>query len=510
MAPDNGSSDTPDLVGQVIAGNLRVNERTGFTPQGTLYQAEYLDGREVVLLALHAQAAAGARLFKLATRIGHPNVAAVYGVGELDDGSIYVVLEQLVGDPLQQVLATGESLPLGEALELTLQIAAGLEAAHHEGFVHGNLSANTIVVARAPYGKPHVKVVGFNLDPQREGAGPLDDASLEYASPERVNGTPPDKRSDVFSVGAALHHLLTGKPPGGHPAGKAIPEIARPVLAKALASAPGARFQTMSQLRDALEQLIAATTRSPQEQAYHRTLVRAVVAGAAVIAAGLLVIPLWTRIETIGSQTVSLPAIIGRDTVAPAAPASAASTGTDARQGSTPPERAAQPRARRATPRPTVEASSANQEGRGAGADDLHGYVDQSSRPIEPEPEPVRVSPPVPRRATAPAPSRPVTPARPRSVLEENQGLRQSIGDVVRIGMADDVAETSPGLLVVQLSKGGLGVPSAVYNLQRLYLAYSAASRQLDSVAIELRQNGRPYGWFTRLGLRYADGVERP
>ncbi|HEY7728251.1 MAG TPA: hypothetical protein VID50_07325 [Candidatus Eisenbacteria bacterium] len=89
-------------------------------------------------------------------------------------------------------------------------------------------------------------------------------------------------------------------------------------------------------------------------------------------------------------------------------------------------------------------------------------------------------------------------------MLDENQGLRQSIGDVIRIGLANDVAEASPGLLVLQLAKGGLGVPSAVYNLQRLYLAYSAASRDLDSVAIELRQNGRAYGWFTREGLRYA------
>jgi hypothetical protein len=88
-----------------------------------------------------------------------------------------------------------------------------------------------------------------------------------------------------------------------------------------------------------------------------------------------------------------------------------------------------------------------------------------------------------------------------------NQGLRQSMGDVIRIGLAEEVVEASPGLLVVHLAKDGLGVPSALYNLQRLYLAYSAANRERDSVAIELRQNGQPYGWFTRQGLRYAPGA---
>jgi hypothetical protein len=89
-------------------------------------------------------------------------------------------------------------------------------------------------------------------------------------------------------------------------------------------------------------------------------------------------------------------------------------------------------------------------------------------------------------------------------VLEENQGLRQSIGDAQRIGLAEDIVEASRGLLVVHLAADGLGVPSAHYNLQRLYLAYSAATREQDTVALELRRNGEVFGWFTREGLRTA------
>jgi hypothetical protein len=93
-------------------------------------------------------------------------------------------------------------------------------------------------------------------------------------------------------------------------------------------------------------------------------------------------------------------------------------------------------------------------------------------------------------------------------VLEEDQGLRQAIGDVTRIGLAENVVEMRPGLLVVQLAEGGMEVPSASYNLQRLYLAYSAATRQQDTVALELRRNGELHGWFTREGFRQASSRE--
>lgn len=91
-------------------------------------------------------------------------------------------------------------------------------------------------------------------------------------------------------------------------------------------------------------------------------------------------------------------------------------------------------------------------------------------------------------------------------MLDQDPPLRLAIGDVTRVGLAERVVETRLGLLVVDLAPNGMGVPSASYNLQRLYLAYSAATEQQDTVAIELRREGKVYGWFTRAGLRYASG----
>lgn len=79
------------------------------------------------------------------------------------------------------------------------------------------------------------------------------------------------------------------------------------------------------------------------------------------------------------------------------------------------------------------------------------------------------------------------------------------MGDAVRIGLAQGIVEASPGLLIVHLTRDGMGVPSALYNLQRLYLAYSAATREQDTVALELRRNGKTFGWFTSQGLRSAE-----
>jgi eukaryotic-like serine/threonine-protein kinase len=509
---DHGTPNDPGLVGRVIASGLRVTERTGSTPQGELYQAEYLDGRPVVLLVLHAHATelepSGARWFRLAARIGHPNVAAVLAVGELENGSTYVVLERLVGEPLLHLVAAGEALPLGDALNLALQVAAGLEAAHHEGFVHGNVSPSTVIVARAPYGKPQVKVVGFNFDSDRQFGSKLEEASTAYASPERLSGSPADKRCDIFSVGAVLHHLLTGTPPSGDRLARAVPRVARPVLAKALAVSPAARFQTMSQLREALEQLASAMTTPPEAEAYWTVLARAATVGVAVMGGLVLMVPLWSRIQGGRSHTVSLPATVERPaTSSPTPPA--ASTGSEPRRAALPAGEATERPARSPAPNAApAEASRRGQPRENVAPSEVRGYVDQTSRSPEPQPAPTppAASPPT-RAAPRASPPAPIarTPPRSRIVLEAHQALRQSMGDAVRIGLAESIAEASPGLLIMHLAPDGMGVPSALYNLQRLYLAYSAATREQDTVALELRRDGKIFGWFTSQGLRSAE-----
>ncbi|HEY4649274.1 MAG TPA: serine/threonine-protein kinase [Gemmatimonadales bacterium] len=503
MPLDSRTTDYSGLVGSNIAGGLRVTQRTGSTSLGSLYEAEDLEGRQVVLLILPpsgpGQEPEGARSFKLATRIRHPNVAAVQAVGDLEDGSAYVVFERLVAEPLGDLLSTRPTYPIGEALELILQVAAGLEAAHHAGMVHGKLSPSTIVTTRAPFGKPQIKVIGFSLDTDLQRATVLGSDSTPYASPERRAGGPPDARGDIFSVGAVLHHMLSGRPPvDGQVEG--VPRIARPVLGRALARHPADRFRTMSELREALEELAVAAVKPVDAVVYRRTLSRAIVAGLVLVVGGVLLAPVWRSIEQTRTPAITPPA-------APANSAGRAEPSRSTVAGGT----ATAPRARRAAPKPaTVDSQRRVPAEKRNDAPEVAGYMAQSPSsemlPDITEPPP----PPPPRASTStpvaprPAPvSAPKRRARSRGELLRSQALRFAIGDVTRVGLAKNVVEAQPGLLIVDLATHGMDVPSSTYNLQRLYLAYSAATIQPDTVALELRQDGRVYGWLTRDGLRY-------
>jgi serine/threonine protein kinase len=509
MVPDHARTDDLDLIGRIIAGGLRVTERTGLSPQGPLYEAEDPDGRRFVLLILPVRAPwqepAGVRSLRFASRIRHPNVAGVYGLGNLEDGSTYVVLEQVVGEPLPQFLSERTALPIGEALDLTVQIAAGLEALHHGDLVHGSVSPGAIVVTRVPFGKSQVKLVGFSLDSEGQRATRLEDGNAAYASPERLAGSPPDVRGDVFSAGAVFHYLLSGSPPPRDaPVGK-VPRIARPVIEKALAPLSAGRFRTMTEFREAVEALAAAAVTPPDSVAARRILGRALVAGLVLLASGVLLAPIWKRVEI--RTSAPRPATAPTPSAAPA-DSKATATGVEAPGGGTAePRRSTEAGRVPAKPRDRPEPTSVGPAGdRPTGTREAFGYVGQPRSSDLPPHAVERAPPPQPPRPTpavAPKPP-PSKPPRPRAELEENTALRLAIGDVTRVGLAENVVEVRLGLLVLQLAPDGLSVPSAQYNLQRLYLAYSAATDQQDTVALELRRNGEVVGWFSRVGLRHA------
>jgi serine/threonine protein kinase len=238
-----------------------------------MYRAEdATTGVEVTLLLLRAGPEReappedSARLTPLlqqlrrASEIHHPNVAAVLRVEETPDGLAYAILESLQGELLAEILAARQALPLSEAVHLILQAAAGLQAAHEAGVVDGCLSPATILITRAADDRPLVKLIRFapTLSSHHEESDPGTDKSLEieYASPERLAGHPPDVSGDVFGLGAVLYHLLTGTAPGGRmtPA-EPVPSRVRPILEKALAASPADRFQTVAEFAAALRGL---------------------------------------------------------------------------------------------------------------------------------------------------------------------------------------------------------------------------------------------------------------
>jgi Tol biopolymer transport system component len=152
--------------------------------------------------------------------LNHPNILAVFDIGSAE-GSPYVVSELLEGETLRDRLRTG-AIPLRKALDYALQIAHGLAAAHEKGIIHRDLKPENLFLTK----DGRVKILDFGLAKLTQG-GPDPNASLAtanlateagvvlgtagYMSPEQVRGQPLDVRSDIFSFGAILYEMLSGK-----------------------------------------------------------------------------------------------------------------------------------------------------------------------------------------------------------------------------------------------------------------------------------------------------------
>ena len=186
-------------------------------------------GRDVALKVLPESFAGNAdrlRRFEQEARaagsLNHPNVLAVYDVGSQDE-VVYLVSELLEGQTLRDRIAAG-LLPARKCVELATQIAQGLAAAHDKGIVHRDLKPDNLFLTR----DGRVKILDFGLARQVAPAGSTDASgttetetrltepgavlgTVGYMSPEQVLGRPADQRSDLFSLGAILYEMLSGR-----------------------------------------------------------------------------------------------------------------------------------------------------------------------------------------------------------------------------------------------------------------------------------------------------------
>jgi eukaryotic-like serine/threonine-protein kinase len=220
---------------------------------------------------------------QFASAVNHPNVLTIHGI-EREGGSLFIVTEYVDGESLRRRLMRGK-LALREALEIAAGAADGLAAAHEYWIVHRDVKPDNIMIRSDGV----VKVLDFGLaklnggglleaDPAQLRTAPGAIAgTLHYVAPERLAGEAADPRSDVFSLGAVLHEMLTGEPPFD---GGSVPEVIDAILhrepapleriadapaalpaivGRALARDPEERFQSAKdlskELRSALREL---------------------------------------------------------------------------------------------------------------------------------------------------------------------------------------------------------------------------------------------------------------
>jgi serine/threonine protein kinase len=268
------------LVGQVLPTGLLVLERLGSPSEEALYRARYSPtGPPVALmfLRLPRNPRDPSSVFppsprfwqqlRRACQIRHPNVASLLEVGESPDGRAYAAGEFLTGQVLSEMVSSQGPLPPAQAVDVCLQAAAGLQAAHRLGVAHGALSPHTILVTPAEDDRPLVKLIGFDFSwYQSDSGGSLDHGGDDrYSSPERLAGSAPDELSDVFSLGAVLHYLLAGTPPGDGSGPDSIPQALQQVVDRALAS-PDRRYPTAAAFADAISQAAKSPTQRPRPE----------------------------------------------------------------------------------------------------------------------------------------------------------------------------------------------------------------------------------------------------
>ncbi|HKP15801.1 MAG TPA: serine/threonine-protein kinase, partial [Gemmatimonadaceae bacterium] len=237
------TSPADRVIGRLIADRYRVVALVGSGGMGEVYRAEHVGLKRPTALkfmrpALGQDADALARFRReaeQASRISHPNVAAIYDFGDTGDGHVFLAMEFIEGESLADRIAREGRLPPADAAQIVLGAGAGLAAAHRRGILHRDLKpANIMLAAECRTGVEHdphavgtVKLVDFGIarsimgDIKAAGAGEAGPALTRtgmvlgtpaYASPEQLAGEPLDARSDLYSLGLIAFEALTGQP----------------------------------------------------------------------------------------------------------------------------------------------------------------------------------------------------------------------------------------------------------------------------------------------------------
>ncbi len=265
-------------------GQYRIQKMIGRGGMGEIYLAQDTRlGRRVALKLLPADLTGDEQRLKrfqqeayAASALSHPNILTVYDIGEQDNAH-FIAAEYIEGETLRQLMKRGQ-VTLERTLEIAMQIAAALSAAHATGIIHRDIKPENIMVRPDGY----VKVLDFGLAKLAEPSALQTGASglpalktdsgmvmgtLSYMSPEQARGKTLDARTDIFSLGIVLYEMVAGcvpfagesgadvlvailekEPP---PLAERVPEVPaelQGLISKALQRDPGERYQSMESL----------------------------------------------------------------------------------------------------------------------------------------------------------------------------------------------------------------------------------------------------------------------
>ncbi len=319
VATDPGAAASDDSADAGLAGarldHFLIEERLGSGGMGEVYAAhdESLD-RAVALKVLRADVTSlpgmtdrFLREARSQARLNHPNIVHIYYIGRRPtlggEDSLFFAMERITGGDLEALLRRGDTLPPEEARQAMLQVAQGLRAGHRAGVIHRDIKPSNLMLGEEGI----LKIADFGLAKPVDGDNQITQegalvGSPYYIAPEQAVAEEIDHRADMYAMGAAFYHLLSGKPPfdgprpmavvAKHlseplvPLAKVAPHVPRPlarVVETLLEKKPDDRYEDYDALIAALEQA------APSQRAYAPFTTRAVAVLVDFLVAGLLI-----------------------------------------------------------------------------------------------------------------------------------------------------------------------------------------------------------------------------
>ncbi|MDR3637197.1 MAG: serine/threonine-protein kinase [Isosphaeraceae bacterium] len=269
----------------LLVGRYAILDRLGSGSMGRVYKAHHLLMDRVVALKIIAPeivsnervVARFQREMKLVGRLDHPNVVRAFDADQMGN-VLYIVMEYVAGQSLGQRLKQGP-LPVAEMIEYAAQASLGLAHAHEQGIVHRDIKPSNLLLSSGRQLKVLDLGLGVLMEADSEATFATADGiavgTIDYMSPEQACGKEVDGRSDLYSLGCAMFHLMTGRLPfpgdtpidrlgkriSGRPMALSdvlpnVPAGLLKVMDRLIAQKPADRFQSAAEAADALQALI--------------------------------------------------------------------------------------------------------------------------------------------------------------------------------------------------------------------------------------------------------------
>ena len=274
MLETTAAEQSDPLIGRVLLHRYRIVSELGEGGMGKVYLAEQKMGtavRKVAIKTLHPELSGDPQLVarfhrecETVIELQHPNTIKFYDFGELEDKTLFIVMEYIQGGDLAQRLQTTGAVTPALADKLLIQICGSLHEAHERGVVHRDLKPENILLTTRGGQTDFVKVLDFGIA-KRSEAEDEKNAKLTkqgmvlgtppYMSPEQFSGQTLDLRSDIYSLGVVTYEMVTGHLPfeaktpwewatkhltvqptpiESYPGGAALPEAKRQVIMRSL------------------------------------------------------------------------------------------------------------------------------------------------------------------------------------------------------------------------------------------------------------------------------------